>query len=141
MVTGYRAVDTMTPKSTYRASHPLKRELHAVAEVPTAWAGDFLDTAHRIQHQERVQLSAQRPARNRRKTQGGGQPMNVSRGAVRLPSGNDSIAPVRILDADDRLVCVVSAEEFRRAHPTIVATDSTPTAHPVVHRMDHALDQ
>jgi hypothetical protein len=55
--------------------------------------------------------------------------MNVLRGAVRLPSANESIAPVRILDADGRLVCVVSAEEFRRTHPTIDTTDSTPTAH------------
>jgi hypothetical protein len=55
--------------------------------------------------------------------------MNVLRNAVRLPSANDSIAPVRLLDADGRLVCVVSAEEFRRTHPTIDTTDSTPTAH------------
>jgi hypothetical protein len=55
--------------------------------------------------------------------------MNVLRYAVRLHSANDSIAPVRILDADGRLVCVVSAEEFRRMHPTIDTTDSTPTAH------------
>jgi hypothetical protein len=55
--------------------------------------------------------------------------MNVLRGAVRLPSANDSIAPVRILDTAGRLVCVVSAEEFRRTHPTIDTTDSTPTAH------------
>lgn len=55
--------------------------------------------------------------------------MNVLRDAVRLPSANDSIAPVRILDADGRLACVVSAEEFRRTHPTIDTTDSTPTAH------------
>jgi len=54
--------------------------------------------------------------------------MNVLRSAVRLPSANDSIAPVRILDSDGRLVCVVSAEEFRRTHPTIDTPDSTPTA-------------
>ena len=54
--------------------------------------------------------------------------MNVLRGAVRLPSAKDSIAPVRILDGDGRLVCVVSAEEFRRTHPTIDTTDFTPTA-------------
>ena len=48
----------MSTESTDRASHLLKRELHAVAarlhaaaEVPKAasLAGDFLDTAHRIQ--------------------------------------------------------------------------------------------
>lgn len=55
--------------------------------------------------------------------------MNVLRGAVRLPSANDSISPVRILDADGHLVRVVSAEEFRRTHPTIDTTDSTPPAH------------
>jgi hypothetical protein len=83
MVTGYRAVDTMSAESTDRASHLPKRDihavaarLHAVAEVPmaTSSAGDFLDIAHRIQHQERARLSAQRPARGRRKTQGGGSP-------------------------------------------------------------------
>lgn len=55
--------------------------------------------------------------------------MNMLRGAVRLPSANDSIAPIRILDTAGRLVCVVSAEEFRRTHPTIDTPDSTPTAH------------
>jgi|SRR5690242_10842284 len=55
--------------------------------------------------------------------------MNVLRGAVRLPSANDSIAPVRILDAAGCLVCVISAEEFRRTHPTIDTPDSTPTGH------------
>lgn len=55
--------------------------------------------------------------------------MNVLRGAVRLPSANDSIAPVRILDTAGRLVCVVSADEFRRTHPTIDTPASTPTAH------------
>ncbi len=76
MVTGYRAVDTMSAESTDRASHLPKRDIHAVAEVPmaTSSAGDFLDIAHRIQHQERARLSVQRPARGRRKTQGGGNP-------------------------------------------------------------------
>jgi hypothetical protein len=40
--------------------------------------------------------------------------MDVLTDAVRLPSTNDSIAPVRILDADGHLVCVLSADEFRR---------------------------
>jgi len=35
--------------------------------------------------------------------------------AVRLPSGDESIAPVTILDAQGRVVRVVSAEDFRRA--------------------------
>jgi hypothetical protein len=55
--------------------------------------------------------------------------MNVLTDAVRLPSTNDLIAPVRILDADGHLVCVVSADEFRRMHPSIATTDSTSTAH------------
>jgi hypothetical protein len=42
--------------------------------------------------------------------------------AVRLPSGDELIAPVRILDAQGHVVCVVSAEEFRRAHPTHAST-------------------
>lgn len=55
--------------------------------------------------------------------------MNVTTDAVRLPSTNDSIAPMRIFDADGNLVCVVSADEFRRTHPTIETPDSTSTAH------------
>lgn len=55
--------------------------------------------------------------------------MNVLTDVVRLPSTNDSIAPVRIFDADGHLVCVVSADEFRRSHPTTNTTDSTFTAH------------
>ena len=55
--------------------------------------------------------------------------MNVLTDAVRLPSTNDSIAPVRIFDADGHLVCVVSADEFRRSHPIADTTDSTSTAH------------
>ena len=35
--------------------------------------------------------------------------------AVRLPSGDESIAPVTILDAQGRVVRAVSAEDFRRA--------------------------
>jgi hypothetical protein len=36
---------------------------------------------------------------------------------VRLPSGDGSIAPVTILDAQGRVVDVLSAVEFRRTHP------------------------
>ena len=43
------------------------------------------------------------------------QPMNTSSDPVRLPSGDDSITPVTILDAQGRVVRVVSAEEFRSA--------------------------
>jgi hypothetical protein len=45
---------------------------------------------------------------------------------VRLPSCDDSIAPVRILDADGRVVRVISAEEFRRDHATV--KDARPAA-------------
>ena len=42
--------------------------------------------------------------------------MNATRDTVRLPSGEDSIAPVKILDADGQVVRVVSAAEFRETH-------------------------
>jgi len=35
--------------------------------------------------------------------------------AVRLPSGDESIAPVTILDAQGRVVRVVPADQFQRA--------------------------
>jgi hypothetical protein len=38
--------------------------------------------------------------------------------SVRLPSGDQPIAPVSILDADGHVVRVVSADEFRRTHQT-----------------------
>ena len=38
---------------------------------------------------------------------------------VRLPSGDTSIAPVTIRDAHGNVVRIVSAEEFRRDHPTL----------------------
>ena len=41
--------------------------------------------------------------------------MNPSWTVVRLPSGDESIAPVTILDAQGRMVRVVSAEEFKRS--------------------------
>ena len=47
--------------------------------------------------------------------------MNTSSEALRLPSGDDSVPPVTILDADGHVVGVVSAEEFRRMHPPVVA--------------------
>ena len=59
----------MSAESTDRASHLLKRELHAVAarlhavaEVPMAasLAGDFLDIAQSVQNQELAGLNAQR---------------------------------------------------------------------------------
>jgi hypothetical protein len=43
--------------------------------------------------------------------------MNDSANAVRLPSGDESIAPVTILDAQGQVVRVVAADEFRRIHP------------------------
>ena len=46
--------------------------------------------------------------------------MNSSRKPVPLPSDEEPIAPVTILDAQGRVVRVVSAEEFRRRR--LVAT-------------------
>jgi len=43
--------------------------------------------------------------------------MTTSSDTVRLPSADESIAPVTILDAQGRVLRVVSAEEFRRARP------------------------
>jgi PHD/YefM family antitoxin component YafN of YafNO toxin-antitoxin module len=39
--------------------------------------------------------------------------------AVYLPSTENTVAPVTILDANGNLVRIVSAEEFRRDHPTL----------------------
>ena len=47
--------------------------------------------------------------------------MNHSWTTVRLPSGDESIAPVMILDALGRIVRVVSAEEFRRERLAAIA--------------------
>jgi hypothetical protein len=44
--------------------------------------------------------------------------MNEMSGAVRLPSNEESIAPVMILDGQGSVVQVVSAGEFRRLHPS-----------------------
>jgi hypothetical protein len=40
---------------------------------------------------------------------------------VWLPSSDESIGPVTILDAQGRVLCVVSAEEFRRSRPKATA--------------------
>ena len=47
--------------------------------------------------------------------------MTTSSDTVRLPSADESIAPVTILDAQGRVLRVVSAEEFRRARATATA--------------------
>ena len=47
--------------------------------------------------------------------------MTTSSETVRLPSGDESIAPVTILDANGQIMRVVSAEEFRRTRPTASA--------------------
>ncbi len=44
--------------------------------------------------------------------------MTTSSDAVWLLSGDESIGPVTILDAQGQVLRVVSAEEFRRARPT-----------------------
>ena len=43
--------------------------------------------------------------------------MKGSSNAVRLPSGDESIAPVTIFDAQGQVIRVVAAAEFRRIHP------------------------
>ena len=43
--------------------------------------------------------------------------MTTSSDAVWLSSGDESIGPITILDAQGRVLRVVSAEEFRRARP------------------------
>jgi len=47
--------------------------------------------------------------------------MTTSSDTVRLPSADESIAPVTILDAQGRVLRVVSADEFRRARPNATA--------------------
>ena len=47
--------------------------------------------------------------------------MTSSSETVRLPSGDETIGPVTILDAQGRILRVVSAEEFRRSRPTATA--------------------
>jgi hypothetical protein len=47
--------------------------------------------------------------------------MTSSAETVWLPSSDESIGPVTILDAQGRVLRVVSAEEFRRARPTATA--------------------
>ena len=48
--------------------------------------------------------------------------MKDSSGAVQLPSGDESIPPVTILDAQGHVVRVVTAAEFRRIHPRVAAS-------------------
>jgi hypothetical protein len=48
--------------------------------------------------------------------------------AVRLPSAEELIAPVRILDAEGRVVRIVSAAEFRRAHAGAQTSRVAPVA-------------
>jgi hypothetical protein len=43
----------------------------------------------------------------------------MTHNTIRLPSADDSIAPVTILDGKGNVVRVISAEEFRRDHPTL----------------------
>ena len=47
--------------------------------------------------------------------------MNTSRKAVPFPPDEQPIAPVTILDAQGRVVRIVSAEEFRRHRLTATA--------------------
>ena len=47
---------------------------------------------------------------------------------VRLPSSDESIAPVTIFDAQGNVLRVVSAADFRQAHPTGATSRSQPAA-------------
>ena len=50
--------------------------------------------------------------------------------AVRLPQGQDVIAPVTIFDAQGQVVRVVEAAEFRRTHQPVAASRfSAPLRH------------
>ena len=40
---------------------------------------------------------------------------------VRLPSSDDAIGPVMILDGEGRVMRVISADEFRRDHATVAS--------------------
>ena len=48
--------------------------------------------------------------------------MKDSAPALELPSGDEFIAPVTILDAQGQVVRVVAAAEFRRIHPRDTTT-------------------
>jgi hypothetical protein len=50
--------------------------------------------------------------------------MNTFSDGVRLPSGDESIAPLTILDDQGHVVRVVSAAEFRRTHPRLATASS-----------------
>jgi len=54
--------------------------------------------------------------------------MNDSTAAVRLPSMEEFIAPVTILDGQGRVVRVMPAAEFRRLHPPAVGDGHARTA-------------
>jgi hypothetical protein len=45
----------------------------------------------------------------------------------RLASSQDFIAPIRILDAQGKIVRIISADEFRRTHPRVAAGRDFPT--------------
>ena len=45
-----------------------------------------------------------------------------------LGTNKDFVAPVRILDAQGKILRVVSADEFRRTHPRVTADRDFPTA-------------
>jgi len=53
--------------------------------------------------------------------------MNATQDFVRLPSTEESVAPVKILDANGHVVRVVSATEFREMHPSFASSRFRPT--------------
>ena len=54
--------------------------------------------------------------------------MNTTPDAGHLPSGDESIAPVTIFDPQGNVLRVVSAADFRQAHPTGATSRSQPAA-------------
>lgn len=54
--------------------------------------------------------------------------MKDSSNAVQLPSGDESIAPVTIFDAQGHVVRVMVAAEFRRTHPRVARSGSPAAA-------------
>ena len=48
--------------------------------------------------------------------------MDYGSTSVRFPSDDESVAPVTIFDARGRVVRIVTAAEFRAAHPRATAT-------------------
>ena len=117
--------DSIPPKRLVAV--PRRDDLSGVPGVSrTHGASPTVDSEHRNDHAPRPPGPVPTPCARRRTTQGGG---GTCRQIQFDFPRNDPVAPVRIFDADGTLVCVRSADEFRRTHPTIDTADSTSAAH------------